>query len=136
MKKKGKKEEYICIYAQSIINNNFSYVSYHQFMMAFPDGIENWWDEYFQVKLINSRAYTFIIEAIDKKLLPMFNFNTDKELLSPADKEFENNIRPAIIEDFSGQQQIIDNLRIFIKAARMRNEALDHILFHAARCSE
>src|SRR3978361_64506 len=58
------------------------------------------------------------------------NLNTDKELLSPADKDFENNIRPAVIEEFSGQAQIIDNLRIFIKAAKLRNEALDHILFH------
>src|ERR1035437_1958645 len=62
--------------------------------------------------------------------MPKQNLNTDKELLSPADKEFENNIRPAVIEDFSGQSQIIDNLRIFIKAAKLRNEALDHILFH------
>lgn len=58
------------------------------------------------------------------------NLNTDKEFLSPADKEFENNIRPSNIEDFSGQQQIIDNLKIFIKAAKMRGEALDHVLFH------
>src|SRR5215216_461521 len=58
------------------------------------------------------------------------NFNADKELLSPADKEFENNIRPAVIEEFAGQSQIIDNLKIFIKAAKLRNEALDHILFH------
>ena len=58
------------------------------------------------------------------------NLNKEKEVLTPADKEFENNIRPAIIEDFSGQSQIIENLRIFIKAARQREEALDHILFH------
>src|SRR5882672_5090357 len=58
------------------------------------------------------------------------NFNADKELLTPADKEFENNIRPAHIEEFSGQGQIIDNLKIFIKAAKLRNEALDHVLFH------
>ncbi|MEO6328120.1 MAG: Holliday junction branch migration DNA helicase RuvB [Ginsengibacter sp.] len=58
------------------------------------------------------------------------NFNTDKDLMTPADKEFENNIRPSVIEEFSGQSQIIDNLRIFIKAAKLRNEALDHILFH------
>src|SRR3978361_1750714 len=58
------------------------------------------------------------------------NLNTDKELLSPADKDFENNIRPAIIEEFSGQAQIIGNLRIFIRAAKQRDEALDHILFH------
>src|SRR5215210_6541444 len=58
------------------------------------------------------------------------NFNADKELLSPADREFENNIRPAVIEEFAGQAQIIENLRIFIKAAKGRSEALDHILFH------
>ncbi len=58
------------------------------------------------------------------------NINSDKEILTPADKEFENNIRPAVIEEFSGQSQIIENLRIFIKAAKQRNEALDHILFH------
>lgn len=58
------------------------------------------------------------------------NLNSDKEQLTPADKEFENNIRPAIIEEFRGQGQIIENLRIFIKAAKQRNESLDHILFH------
>src|SRR6201991_4060999 len=58
------------------------------------------------------------------------NLNTDKNALSPSDKEFENNIRPAAIDDFSGQPQLIENLRIFIKAAKMRGEALDHILFH------
>jgi Holliday junction DNA helicase RuvB len=58
------------------------------------------------------------------------NLNSGKDLLSPADKEFENNIRPTQIEDFAGQGQIIENLRIFIKAAKIRGEALDHILFH------
>ena len=58
------------------------------------------------------------------------NLNNDKNALSPTDKEFENNIRPAIIDDFSGQPQLIENLRVFIKAAKMRGEALDHILFH------
>lgn len=52
------------------------------------------------------------------------------EQQSPADREFENNIRPREIEEFSGQVQIIENLKIFIKAARQRGEALDHILFH------
>ncbi|MEP6583153.1 MAG: Holliday junction branch migration DNA helicase RuvB [Ginsengibacter sp.] len=62
--------------------------------------------------------------------MPNQNLNTGKEILTPAEKEFENNIRPAVIEEFSGQSQIIENLRIFIKAARQREEALDHILFH------
>lgn len=49
---------------------------------------------------------------------------------SPKDREFENSIRPQNIEDFAGQPKLIDNLRIFIKAANMRGEALDHVLFH------
>ena len=58
------------------------------------------------------------------------NLNSDKSSLQSADKEFENNIRPALIQEFSGQEQIIENLSIFIKASKMRGEALDHILFH------
>src|SRR5580765_6468135 len=58
------------------------------------------------------------------------NLNISKQLLTSPDKEFENNIRPAVIEEFAGQGQIIENLRIFIKAAKLRDEALDHILFH------
>jgi Holliday junction DNA helicase RuvB len=58
------------------------------------------------------------------------NLNTEHESLSAADKEFENGIRPRQIDDFSGQQQVIENLIIFIKAAKIRGESLDHVLFH------
>jgi Holliday junction DNA helicase RuvB len=58
------------------------------------------------------------------------NLNSEKEVLTQVDKEFENGIRPKQIVDFSGQQQIIENLLIFIRAAKMRGEALDHVLFH------
>jgi Holliday junction DNA helicase RuvB len=58
------------------------------------------------------------------------NLNSDPSNLNSADKEFENTIRPKEIDDFSGQPQLIENLGIFIKAAKMRGEALDHILFH------
>jgi len=58
------------------------------------------------------------------------NLNPGKDLLLPADREFENNIRPGYISEFSGQQKIIDNISIFIQASKMRGEALDHILFH------
>jgi Holliday junction DNA helicase RuvB len=58
------------------------------------------------------------------------NLENDKEALTSADKEFENNIRPREMDDFSGQPQIIENLSIFIKAAKIRGEALDHTLFH------
>src|SRR3982750_4201321 len=58
------------------------------------------------------------------------NLNKEKNSLTAADKEFENNIRPSEIDDFSGQPALIENLRIFIKAAKIRGEALDHVLFH------
>ncbi|RTL51502.1 MAG: Holliday junction branch migration DNA helicase RuvB [Sphingobacteriales bacterium] len=58
------------------------------------------------------------------------NLDSSKEQLNQADKEFENTIRPKELDDFSGQPQLIENLIIFIKAAKIRGEALDHILFH------
>jgi Holliday junction DNA helicase RuvB len=58
------------------------------------------------------------------------NLHTEKSELTPAEKEFENNIRPREIDDFTGQPQLIENLVIFIKAAKIRGEALDHVLFH------
>lgn len=56
--------------------------------------------------------------------------NSGKEGQNAAEREYENNIRPREIEDFSGQPQIVENLKIFIKAAKLRGEPLDHILFH------
>ena len=46
------------------------------------------------------------------------------------DKDFEGIIRPRELEDFTGQPEIVSNLRIYIQAAKMRGEALDHTLFH------
>ena len=62
--------------------------------------------------------------------MPNPELNTNKEILQSPDKEFENNIRPGYINEFSGQSQIIENISIFIKASKLRGEALDHILFH------
>ena len=62
--------------------------------------------------------------------MPNPNLNNDKGFLSPLDQEFENNIRPAQMEEFAGQPQLIENLKVFIQAAKMRGEALDHTLFH------
>ncbi len=47
-----------------------------------------------------------------------------------TDRDFENTIRPSSIDDFSGQQELIENLTIFIQAANQRGESLDHVLFH------
>ncbi|HOU68128.1 MAG TPA: Holliday junction branch migration DNA helicase RuvB [Paludibacteraceae bacterium] len=50
--------------------------------------------------------------------------------VNEKEREFENALRPLSFDDFSGQTKIIENLRIFVKAAKMRGEPLDHILFH------
>ncbi len=47
-----------------------------------------------------------------------------------SDLEFENTIRPQELGAFSGQDKTVDNLRIFIRAALMRGESLDHVLLH------
>ena len=62
--------------------------------------------------------------------MPNSNLHSESAGSTSADKEFENTIRPREIDDFSGQPQLIENLRIFIKAAKLRGEALDHVLFH------
>ncbi|HOA08708.1 MAG: Holliday junction branch migration DNA helicase RuvB [Bacteroidales bacterium] len=47
-----------------------------------------------------------------------------------SDKEFENNIRPSEFKQFNGQDDIIKNLKIFVQAAKIRSESLDHVLLH------
>ncbi|MBQ5692621.1 MAG: Holliday junction branch migration DNA helicase RuvB, partial [Alistipes sp.] len=49
---------------------------------------------------------------------------------SESDSEFENRIRPQELEQFSGQDKTVDNLKVFIKAALMRGDSLDHVLLH------
>jgi len=61
----------------------------------------------------------------------MDNFlRADSENLSNADKEIEKILRPLEFNDFSGQENIVENLKVFVKAANMREEALDHVLLH------
>jgi Holliday junction DNA helicase RuvB len=58
------------------------------------------------------------------------NLNPDKNSSSPEDLDVEKKLRPLSFDDFTGQEQVIDNLKVFVKAANLRNEALDHTLFH------
>ena len=54
----------------------------------------------------------------------------DPHKIEGKDNEIDGIIRPQDLEEFTGQDKIISNLRIFVKAARLRGEALDHVLFH------
>ncbi len=56
--------------------------------------------------------------------------NPDRDHLNEEEKEFEKALRPLSFDDFSGQQKTVDNLRIFVEAARRRSEPLDHVLLH------
>jgi holliday junction DNA helicase RuvB len=56
--------------------------------------------------------------------------NPDDEPLSSAEKEIEKVLRPKTFGDFTGQDKIMENLKIFVQAARLRGEALDHVLLH------
>ena len=57
------------------------------------------------------------------------NFNPREESVL-KEKDFEGQIRPKEFSEFSGQDKILENLKIFVKAALLRGEALDHVLFH------
>ena len=58
------------------------------------------------------------------------SFNIRKESDSVADPELEKQLRPLSFDDFKGQQQVIDNLVVFVTAAKQRGESLDHVLLH------
>lgn len=54
----------------------------------------------------------------------------DGEHLNNSEKEFEKALRPLSFDDFTGQEKIIENIKVFVAAAKQRNEPLDHVLLH------
>lgn len=58
------------------------------------------------------------------------NLDPSGENLSPQELDIEKKLRPLSFEDFTGQDQALENLQIFVQAANLRGEALDHTLFH------
>ena len=58
------------------------------------------------------------------------NFDIRKYQPGEPERDIEKALRPLQFEDFNGQDKIVENLRIFVTAARMREEALDHVLLH------
>jgi Holliday junction DNA helicase RuvB len=58
------------------------------------------------------------------------NLDPSDENISPTEKDLEKALRPIAFEDFSGQESVVDNLKIFVAAAKQRGEALDHVLLH------
>lgn len=60
----------------------------------------------------------------------MSEFDIRDQKLKESDKEFERALRPLDFGDFQGQKKIIENLEIFVSAAKMRGESLDHVILH------
>ena len=58
------------------------------------------------------------------------NLNPEKEHFSSEELDVEKKLRPLSFDDFTGQEQVLENLKIFVEAANQREEALDHTLFH------
>ncbi|MDD2412263.1 MAG: Holliday junction branch migration DNA helicase RuvB [Bacteroidales bacterium] len=56
--------------------------------------------------------------------------DANNEQLSSSDREYEKAIRPVDFTEFKGQDKVVENLKIFVKAAKLRGEALDHVLLH------
>ena len=58
------------------------------------------------------------------------NLDPSDQNLSPLERDIEKVLRPQVFEDFTGQEKIMENLKIFVSAAKLRGEALDHVLLH------
>lgn len=58
------------------------------------------------------------------------HLNPDPAQVSVAEKEIEKTLRPADFKEFTGQEKVVENLKIFVQAAQKRGESLDHVLLH------
>ena len=58
------------------------------------------------------------------------NLDPDKERFTPEEQDHDRALRPLSFDDFAGQDSILENLKVFVEAAKQRDEALDHTLFH------
>ena len=97
--------------------------------------------------LLGKRSYPFYFAQRKFSLVPNKSSNNGEYLLSlsfnredmeedfdirdarmpESEREYENALRPLSFHDFSGQAKVVENLKVFVMAARMRKEALDHV---------
>ena len=74
--------------------------------------------------ILSSNSYYLNPKILNKNLDP------NKENYSAQELDIERALRPLSFDDFAGQEAVLENLKVFVKAANMRHEALDHTLFH------
>ena len=78
--------------------------------------------------LCKLQVYLFVIKTDERGMNE--DFDIREERFTTAEKEFENALRPPKFDDFSGQDKVVENLRVFVEAAKYRGEPLDHTLLH------
>ena len=81
----------------------------------------------------NKQAHFSHCARLSLSLLSYFYMDSDFDIRRErieSDRDFERALRPMTFGDFNGQDKVIENLRVFVAAARLRGEALDHILLH------
>ncbi len=84
-------------------------------------------------KIQKKQLYTVFFVTLQQKIEKNRmdeDFDIRNENISSAEKEFENALRPLKFSDFSGQQKVVDNLEVFVEAAKYRGEPLDHTLLY------
>jgi len=74
--------------------------------------------------ILSPNSYPLNPKSLNKNLDP------NKENYSAQELDIERALRPLSFDDFAGQEAVLENLKVFVKAANMRHEALDHTLFH------
>ena len=75
--------------------------------------------------LLAPRSSVFLLSMEES-----FDIRAERHKVPQTDREYENALRPLRFSDFSGQTSVVDNLRVFVEAARLRGEPLDHTLLH------
>ena len=84
-----------------------------------------------KVLTLGKAPKNFAFHSLNRTFAPMQEeFDIRQERYSNAEKEFENALRPLHFADFSGQQKVVENLEVFVEAAKYRGEPLDHTLLH------
>lgn len=78
--------------------------------------------------LCKLQVHLFVIKTDERGMNE--DFDIREERFTTAEKEFENALRPPKFDDFSGQDKVVENLRVFVEAAKYRGEPLDHTLLH------
>ena len=78
------------------------------------------------------KIWNFILPYLCETIPHIMNEHLDPsgESFSPEEMDIERALRPLQFDDFAGQDQVLDNLKVFVEAANLRGEALDHTLFH------